>query len=119
MHRNAMLLRRAVPCGRQKRKGKVLLPRQTSLVVARILVGAKDVIQRPAVVVAVSHFLAHRTKKAPKLHRINMPSSQPRSPPLMLPFPRAPISGKRGAGLCAWSSLSGAKEWTSITDVGL
>jgi hypothetical protein len=37
-------------------------------------------------------------------HLLNMPSSQPRSPPVVVPpLPKLPISGNKGAGL--WSSL--------------
>jgi len=35
-------------------------------------------------------------------HLLNMPSSQPRSPPVVVvPLPRLPISGNNGAGLCS------------------
>lgn len=50
-------------------------------------------------------------------HLLNMPSSQPRSPPPMFPLPRLPISGSRGAGLCV--TCTGAEICAFLTDVWL
>jgi hypothetical protein len=66
-------------------------------------------------VVAVSYFSLLVQNVASHRHLLNMPSSQPRSPPPMLPLPRLPISGSRGAGLCA--TCTGAEICAFLTDV--